>query len=130
MEARQIEGMIRNCKSRAKCYMQTEVTPQMVDEEIELFNACLASINFEIKDNTLQSTFGEVKLSKQKAFIKAIKQLRDEETGLFHRDELEDHLVNAYSETFPTIHDVRTFWENTGVNIVKKDHTTLQWLLR
>ena len=109
MEPRQLEGMIRACLARARCYLSDKVTEKMVDEETDLFNRGLATLNIEVKEDSIQTKFAEEEVTKEMAVIKAWRACEDEE-GYVKKDEFDKYLIEHYTNYYPDAFSVDKLW--------------------
>ena len=109
MEPRQLEGMIRACLARARCYLSETVNTKMVDEEIDLFNRGLETLNIEIKEDSIQSHFMEEEVTRDVAIIKAWRACEDDE-GCVKKDDFDKYLIEHYPNYYPDAFAVDKLW--------------------
>ena len=109
MEPRQLEGMIRACLARARCYLSETVTQKMVEEEIDLFNRGLETLNIKIGETSIQTTFMEEEVTREMAVIKAWRACEDEEQCV-KKDEFDKYLIEHYSNYYPDAFSVDKLW--------------------
>ena len=118
METRQLEGLMRACIARARCYMVEEVTEKMVLEEIALYKKSLISLNLKVTDTSIQKELVSSQVTKDTAVLKSWRAVEDEE-GYVDRTAYTDYLLMNFPKYFPDIFAVEKMWkQNEGTRFL------------